>query len=166
MRRQIILAVVAAAVAVLHAAPAAAADRQDVIAVIQAFNTAGNKGDRSGYADFCTPDAVVVDHTPPYLFQGPTACAEEYDAVVAWGARNKIGVDDSLQKVFEPVFFEVQGDVAYAVFPVKAWFREDGHPQVESMYLTAVLRRQANKWRIASLAYSTLGWASVAAQRR
>ena len=51
-------------------------------------------------------------------------------------ALNKIGVDDYYQKVFEPVFFEVHSDVAYAVFPVKGWFKQNGRTQVEALYLT------------------------------
>ena len=137
---------------------ARAADKDDVVAVVQAYNAAGNNSDRSGYAGFCTADAVVVDHVPPYLFQGPSACADEYDAVVAWGAKNRIGVDDLYQKVFEPVFFDVQGDAAYAVFPVKDWFRQEGRPQVEDLFLTTTLRRERQGWRMTRLVYSSLGW--------
>jgi ketosteroid isomerase-like protein len=150
-----------AAIGVVLSGPAAAfaSDKADVVAVVQAYNDAGNKSDRSGYASYCAEDAVVVDHVPPYVFQGPTACADEYDAVVAWSALNKISVDDYYQKVFEPVFFEVHGDMAYAVFPVKGWFKQNGSPQVEALYLTTTLRRQAHTWRITHLVYSTLGWA-------
>jgi ketosteroid isomerase-like protein len=139
---------------------ALASDRSDIIAVVQAYNTAGNKGDRSGYASYCTSDAVVVDHVPPYLFQGPAACADEYDAVVAWCAQNKIGTE-FVQKLLDPVFIEVQKDVAYAVFPVKAWGKQNGRKQIETLYLTTVLRRQAHNWRIANLVYSSLGWRPV-----
>ncbi len=150
----------AAAMGVVLSGPVAAfgSDKADVVAVVQAYNDSGNRSDRSGYASYCTEDAVVVDHIPPYSFQGPRACADEYDAVVAWSALNKIGVDDQYSKVFEPVFFEVHADVAYAVFPVKAWFKQNGRPQVEALYLTTTLRRQAHTWRITHLIYSTLGW--------
>jgi len=150
-------------IAVVMSGPiaASASDKTDVVAVVQAYNSAGNKGDRSGYISYCTEDTVVIDHVPPYMFQGPTACGDEYDAVVAWGAQNKIGTDDLYQKIYEPVFFEVQGDVAYAVFPVKVWFKQNGHAQVENSYLTTALRRQAHSWRIARLIYSSLGWRPV-----
>jgi ketosteroid isomerase-like protein len=115
---QQIIAVVATAAALLSPISALASDRDEVVAVVKAYNDAGNKGDRSGYESFCTADAVVVDHVPPYLFQGPTACADEFDAVVAWGTVNKIGIDDLRQKVFDPIFFESHGEAAYAVFPV------------------------------------------------
>jgi hypothetical protein len=157
------LAVAAALAAMAAPCAAAASDRSDVIAVVQAYNDAGNKGDRSGYASFCTSDAVVVDHEPPYTFQGPTACADQYDAVVAWGAKHDIGAEELFQKIYAPVFFEIEGGKAYAVFPVKDWFRQADRPQLENFYLTTVLRRQASGWRIESLVYSTLGWGPTAA---
>jgi len=156
-----LLAVVAAAGILTEAAPAAASDRSDVVALIHAYNDAGNKGNRSGYAAFCTPDAIVVDHIAPYIFRGPTACADEYDAVVAWGAREKINVIAAFQKVRNPVFFEVDGDTAYAVFPVEDWFRQNGRPQLERLYLTTVLRREAHSWRIAAMTYSSRGWKPI-----
>ena len=151
---------VVAALGAFAATPsvASASDRSDVIAVVQAFNDAGNRGDRSGYAAYCTADATVTDHAPPYVFHGPAACADEYDAVVAWGAKRNIGVDALSQKIYEPVFFEAEGDTAYAVFPMKGWFKQAGRPQLENLYLTTVMRREANGWRIASLVYSSLGW--------
>lgn len=89
-----VLAVATMAVVLFEPILALASDKADVVAVVQAYNDAGNRGDRSGYVSYCTEDAVVVDHVPPYLFQGPTACGDEYDAVVAWGTQNKIGTDD------------------------------------------------------------------------
>jgi hypothetical protein len=59
--------------------------------------------------------------------------------------------------VLEPVFFEVQGDVAYAVFPVKVKFTQASKAQVENLYLTTGLTRDAGRWRIARLIYSSLG---------
>ena len=163
MTRWLIAAFLLTVSQTVRASPDKLTDKQQVIAVIQAYNDAGNKADRTGYASYCTTDAVVVDHVPPYLFKGTTACADEYDAVVAWGPLNKIGVDGLYQKVFEPVFFDLQGDRAYAVFPVTDWFRQSGRKQIEKLYLTAVLRRDGGSWRIASLAYSSLGWAPVRA---
>lgn len=56
--------------------------------------------------------------------------------------------------------------MAYAVFPVKVWFKQDGRAKVENLYLTTALRRQAHSWRIARLIYSSLGWGPVDARRR
>jgi ketosteroid isomerase-like protein len=150
------------------AAPCAvmASDRSDVVAVVQAYNDAGNRSDRTGYASYCTRDATVIDHVPPYRFQGPTACADEYDAVVAWGAANKAHVEGMVQLVLDPAFLEVHGERAYAVFPVEARFKQSGRPTIEKSYLTAVLRRQGTTWGIENLIYSSLGWSPGKQHRR
>ena len=163
---RLFLAATAMAVAMILPITASASDKADVVTVVQSFNDAGNKGDRSGYISYCAEDAVIVDHVPPYLIQGPTACADEYDAVVAWGMQNKIGTDDLYQKVYKPVFFEEQGDLAYAVFPLKGWFKQNGHRQVENLYLTTVLRRNLHSWRIVRLTFASLGWRPVGVPKR
>jgi ketosteroid isomerase-like protein len=136
---------------------ALATDRSDVIALVQAYNEAGNRGDRAAYASYCTEDAEVVDHVPPYQFRGPMACADEYDAVVAWATSNGVVVNGLALVVLDPVFFEARDGRAYVVFPVDARFTERGRRQVEKLYLTTVLRREASQWRIESLTYSSEG---------
>ena len=158
MLRQIALITRLASPLALQAAQAEAADRQDVIAIVQAQNAAGDRGDRGGYASYCNAETTIVDHVPPYMFQGPSACLAEYDAVVAWCAANGVRVDDLSQKIFDPIFFDVKGDFAYAVFPVRDGFSLNGRKQVENLYLTTVMRRDAHTWRIISLVYSSLGW--------
>lgn len=142
------------------AAPCAvmASDRSDIVAVVQAQNDAGNQGDRTRYGSYCSQDAVFVDHVPPYLFKGPAACLQEYDAVVAWGAANNTDVNGMVQKVGDPVYFEAHGDQAYAVFPVQVWFKQKGRENMEKAYLTTLMRREDRTWRIESLTYATLGW--------
>lgn len=157
-----------ALVLAVAAAPwlAMASDLTDVVAVVQAQNDAGNKAERTRYGSYCTQDVVFVDHVPPYIFRGPTACLDEYDAVVAWGAANKADVGEMVQKVLDPVFFEIHGDHAYAVFPVQARFKQNGRENLEKAYLTTLLRREAKVWRIEGLAYSSLGWSPSKHRRR
>ncbi len=166
MLRQIALIILLASPSASRAAQTAATDRQDVIAVVQAYNIAGNRGDRGAYASYCTHETTIVDEVPPYMFQGPSACADEYDAVVAWRTENKIRVDDFYQKVFDPVSFDVKGDLAYAVFPARGSFSQDGRKEVENLYLTTVMCREAHGWRIIRLVYSTLGWRPARQGRR
>jgi ketosteroid isomerase-like protein len=146
-----------ALLALAGAVPAFASDKQDIVSVVQAFNAAGNKGDRSGYASYCTPDAVMIDHVPPYTFRPPNACAQEYDAV-ALGSMPGLDPSSLVQKVLDPVFFDMKGDKAYAVFPLEADFKLAGRAQVERSYITVGLRRENHHWRIESFVYSSLGW--------
>jgi len=150
---------VALAALLAQAPQALASDKQDVTAVLQAFNAAGNRGDRSGYASFCTADAVMIDHVPPYTFRPPNACAQEYDAVAS-GAMPGLDPKSLVQTVLDPVFFDRKGDRAYAVFPLEARFKLAGRAQLERSYITAVLRREKTGWRIESLVYSSLGWSA------
>lgn len=143
-----------------------ASDRMDIIAVIQAYNDAGNRGDRAGYAAACAPDAVVIDHVPPYRFEGPTACADEYDAVVAWGTARRVDLNGLVQTVGKPVLLDVSGDRAYAVFPVQDRFKMNGKLNVERLYLTATLRRSGGRWVIEGLVYTSLGWRAVVPRAR
>jgi ketosteroid isomerase-like protein len=145
------------ALALSLAVPAMASDKGDIIAVVQAFNAAGNKGDRSGYASFCSADAVMIDHVPPYTFRPPNACAQEYDAVVK-GAMPGLDPSSLVQKVLDPVFFEQKGDRAYAVFPLQAFFKLAGRAQIERSYITVGLRQENHRWLIESFVYSSLGW--------
>jgi ketosteroid isomerase-like protein len=164
---RLILVVAIVAMSVAEPLSASASDTSDIVAVVQVQNDAGNKGERSRYVSYCTKDAVVVDHVPPFLFQGPMACGDEYDAVVGWGKQNDIPMDrTTFQKVFDPAFVQVQGDVAYAVFPVKAWFKQNGSIQEETVYLTAGLRRQAHNWRIARLIFASLGWKAAGPRQK
>lgn len=158
---RIALAAVLAIPLLFHAGPAAASDREDVVAIIQSYNDAGNKGDRAGYVAACAPDATVVDHVPPYTFAAPSACAKEYDAVVAFGMANGLDLEGLYQKIDNPVFFERNGDLAYAVFPVTAWFAQHGSKMVETLSLTAILRKDAGHWRIIHLTYASHGWSPV-----
>ena len=129
--------------------------------MVQAFNEAGNKGDRNAYVSYCTDDAVMIDREPPYLFRGPTACGDEWDAVVSWSAEHKISADQLSIKFSAPVLVDVAGDRAYAVFPITGRFTMNGTKMLEPEYATFVLRRQSQGWRIAGLSWSTLGWKPI-----
>jgi ketosteroid isomerase-like protein len=154
---------VPAAIVVL-AGTAAASDRSDVIAVVQAFNDAATK---EAYQSYCTDDAVIVDHVPPFVFRGPKACEAEWDADVAWAVKNKFSLQGAVQKASAPVFFTVDGDQAYAVFPVKAsWLTHERRRDLETLYATFALRRQGDSWRVANMAWASLGWRLVPPSRR
>lgn len=95
---------------------ACASDRSDIIATVQGFNSAPST---AAYQAYCTDDAVVVDHVGSFAFHGPTACADEWNALVAWGHRENFPVETMVQKLFDPVFLRITGDDAFAVFPAR-----------------------------------------------
>jgi ketosteroid isomerase-like protein len=137
---------------------AAASDAADVLAVIHKFTEAGNGADREVFASYCAEDAVITDHAPPYVFRGPKACQDYWDAEGAWVAQHKVSVSD-YGTPSQPAFLEVTKDSAYAVFPVTASMVRDGRREVETATWTFVLRQDRTGWRIASAAWATLKFA-------
>jgi hypothetical protein len=131
--------------------------RSEIVAIVQKFNAADS---RTSYVAYCANDVVIVDHEPPFVFRGPDACGKDWDALVVWGEKHRIGWDHFRQDAASPVFFEKDRDQVYAVFPVKACgFTQNGRPKVEKLYSTFVFRRYGNTWRIAAITWSSLGFA-------
>lgn len=160
MHTRIAALIVAVSVA---AGSAHASDRSDIISVVQAFNAAQTE---AAYQGFCTDDALVIDHAPPFVLRGPTACIDEWRADLGWAAKNGFSLDHMVQKLEAPTLVVVEGDRAYAVFKGKAWFDAGRRRMVEGLYATFVLRRQASTWRISEVAWSSLGWRAVSRTRR
>lgn len=100
----------------------------------------------------------MIDHESPYVFRGPDACGQSFDVFGAWAKQNQIGFDHFEQKILPPVFFDSEGDRAYAVFPVKVSLTQNGRPESEGSYATFVLRRHARNWRIESLTWGSTGF--------
>lgn len=148
------LAAASVAAGVLSATSAAASNTSEALAVVHKFVAAADKGDRSAYVSYCAEDAVVVDHVAPYVFRGPTACGDEWDAIVAWADQNKIVL--GANRMSKPAFVDVVGDRVYAVFPVTASITRAGKKGVEAGVWTFTLRRQTQGWKIEAWAWSTL----------
>jgi ketosteroid isomerase-like protein len=149
----------------LNPSLAAASDASDAIAVIHKFSESANGNDREVYASYCADDVVFIDHVPPYVFRGPKACQEEWDAVGAWAEKNNLSVD-GFSRLSQPAFVDVSGDRVYAVFPVTASITLHGKKEVETGDWTFVLRREVKGWRIAGLTWTTLRFAPVASHRK
>ena len=159
-----VLAAVGVAAFSLIASPATASNISEALAVVHKFIGAGNNGDRSAYVSYCANDAVVVDHVAPYVFRGPTACGDEWDALVGWADRNKIVL--GANRASKPAFVDAVGDRVYAVFPVTASITRNGKKGVEAGVWTFTLRRQAQGWRIEAWAWSTLKFTPALATSR
>ncbi len=152
MVRPAVLALMAAAMVVEPLASEEPSKVTEAVALVERFAGAQS---RDAYAAFCDPDTVIVDHVPPYVFRGPHACEDEWDAVVAWTERNGIEVSDygSLQ---EPAFVDVTGEHIYIVFPATASMTRNGRAETERGIWTFVLRQHDQEWRIGSMTWSTL----------
>src|SRR5262245_17517835 len=139
--RSLLLVRVAAAMCI--AAPAKADDTAEALAVVQKF---ASTQVRAEYASYCAPDAVYVDHLPPYVFRGPTACQDEWDAAEAYAPRHKI-TQTNWGKITEPSYVEADAGRVYAVYPVTATQVRDGKREVEEALWAFVLQRGPQGWR-------------------
>jgi ketosteroid isomerase-like protein len=128
------------------AAPATASDASDIMSVIQQFNNAGNAGNLKTYAAYCANDFAIIDRVPPYVFRGSSACADNWNAVVAWEKQK--GIVDGGIRLSSPLAVFVTGESAYAVVPATNMFTRNGQSAVELADWTFSLRRLAGKWRI------------------
>jgi ketosteroid isomerase-like protein len=145
----------------LTVAPAQAAEASDVAEAIATIREYIAPETREAYAAHCAADVMVIDHVPPYVFQGPNACAEHWDAIIAWTARNRVEVSN-WGSITEPDFVDVSADLIYAIFPARVDWIRDGAPEIERGTWTFVVRRGEHGWRRAPDTFSTLEIAPAA----
>jgi ketosteroid isomerase-like protein len=133
---------------------AGASDADDAVAPVKKFIDGFNGGDVAGALSTCASPAVVIDELPPYLWQGPTACADwanDYDA----DAKRK-GITDGFVKVSKPTHVEITGDRAYLVVPTAYTFKRNGKKVSQTGSTMAVtLRKGADGWKITGWAWAT-----------
>ncbi len=134
--------------------PARASDADDAVAPVKKFIDGFNAGDVKGALATCASPAVVLDEFAPYLWQGPTACADwaaDFDA----DAR-KNGITDGVVKMSKPRHVEVSGDRAYVVVPTAYHFKRNGKKVSQTGATMAVtLRKGADGWKITGWAWAT-----------
>jgi ketosteroid isomerase-like protein len=147
-------ALAAAAFLALLANPAAASDVSDITAVITQFNDAATRANLKAYTSYCTDDAVIVDRIPPYVFTGAHACADDWNAVLAWETRN--GIVEHGLKISKPQTIFVTGDRGYAVVPTVVPITIHGKTSEELANWTFSLRKLPAGWRITGWAYAVL----------
>jgi ketosteroid isomerase-like protein len=148
--KKVILALFATA---LLASTAIAAPPTDVMAPIRQFIDGFNKGDtKSAFAAYTTGNITIVDEFAPHLWTGPNAhraWAADYDKHAA-----ATGVTDGLVKYSAPTRSEIEGDLAYVVFPTVYLYKEHGKPLAEEGQVTMVLHAETGGWKIRSWTWS------------
>jgi ketosteroid isomerase-like protein len=89
-----------------------------------------------------------VDEFAPHRWSGPNApqaWAADYDKHAS-----ATGVTDGLVKYSAPTRTEIEGDLAYVVFPTVYLYKEHGNPTAEEGQVTMVLHAEAGGWKIRS----------------
>jgi len=146
--------IIACSIAFLSAGTAAASEKTDVMAVVHQMVDGFNKGDVRSSVAACTDQAVIVDDTPPHVWQGSGACAAWLDAYQAWAKSNEVtGIFEAIVKVRH---IDISGDFAYVVQSVGLSWIEKSKGMSEKAIETVTLKKTPAGWRITGWAWADL----------
>ena len=129
--------------------PASAA----VMATVQQFVAAFNKGDTKAAAAVCAEQTSIIDEFPPYEWHGIGACAKwmgEYDADA-----KKNGITDGVVTLGKPSHVDVTLDRAYVVVPANYTYKQKGAVVAETgSILSIALHKVPTGWRMTGWAWA------------
>ena len=141
------------AVVVLAAGPKASPEEAAVMAPVNQFVDAFNKGDVKTVAAMCADQTSIIDEFPPHEWHGAGACLtwmNDYDADA-----KKNGITDGFVTLGKPRHVDVTGDRAYVVIPANYVFKRKGVTVRESgSILTLALQKVAVGWRVTAWSWA------------
>jgi hypothetical protein len=144
---------IALAVAVLAAGPAAASEKTDVMVAVHQFVEGFNKGDTKTAAAACADQTSIIDEFPPHEWHGAGACSKWMDDYEADARKN--GITDGIVTLSKPRYIDITADRAYVVVPANYTFKKKGKlvKEIGSM-LTLALQKGEAGWRITGWAWA------------
>jgi ketosteroid isomerase-like protein len=107
-----------------------ASEKSDVMAAVNQFIDAFNKGDVKAVLAACSAQASIIDEFPPYSWQGPTACSDWVNDFDANSKKDKI--TDPLVTLGKTRHVDITEDRAYVVVTANYKFKQDGKPTAET----------------------------------
>ena len=144
---------VALAVAVVAAGPAAATEKTDVMKPLHQFVDGFNKGDVKTAVAACADQTSIIDEVPPHEWHGAGACSTWANDFEADGKKN--GITDGVVTLGSPRHVDIMGDRAYVVVPANYTFKQKGKPGKEiGSTLTVALQKGPTGWRITGWAWA------------
>ena len=147
MRHVILGAIVCLCVGIGSAVQAQTTDPQ-LMAPINKFLEAFNKGDTAGAAatHASESDLVIIDEVPPFLWRG----AQAFQTWAADLERNdkKQGITDQKVSIGAATRVETDGIGAYVVVPSVYTFKQKGVAMRERAQMTFTLKKAAAGWLI------------------
>jgi len=142
-----------AVAAVLAAASAVASEQTDVIAPVQQFIDATNKGDTKAALATCADPTSILDEFPPHAWQGATACSDWVKDFEAYNKQN--GITEPIATLGKPTHVDNTGDRAYVVIPASFTFKQNGKQVTESgSIMAAALHKGATGWRMTAWSWA------------
>src|SRR5689334_4368870 len=97
------------------------ADQKAVVAVVQQFTDAFNKGDTKAAAATCAEQTSIIDEFPPHEWHGAGGCAKwmaDFDTDA-----KKNGITDANVRLAAAKHVDVTADHAYVVVPADFTFK-------------------------------------------
>jgi ketosteroid isomerase-like protein len=141
------------ALAILAAGPAASTEKAAVMAPVQQFVNAFNKGDTKTASALCADQTSIIDEFPPHEWHGSGACAAWFNDFDADAKKNNITPESVT--LAKPLHVDVTGDRAYVVVPADYAFKKNGKPEKETgSILTVALKKETAGWRITAWSWA------------
>lgn len=138
------------ACAALIAVSAVASDNTDALAPVHRFIEGMNKGDMKTVAAAFADEVSIVDDLAPYHWQGKGA-TDQWVATMG-DAMQKGGTTDFVMKLGKPSYFQISGELAYAVIPSSFTYKIKGKKISGSNTMTLVMRKGTDGWRMTAFA--------------
>ncbi len=133
----------------LSAVPALASEKADVLADINAFYAALDKGDMAAVTKAHTANPTILDEFTPHHWSGLSGWLADFGA-----DSQKNGISGSALKLIKVRRVLVEGDHAYVATATDYVFKQKGKPRVEHAMMTFALDKTADGWKIASWAFT------------
>jgi hypothetical protein len=139
------------AIAVLTAAPAAASEENDVMAVVRQWTGILNRDDSKLALATCADETAIIDDFPPYVWLGSGACSKWLNDLNAYSVKS--AMTDMSSTLLKPWHVQVTADRAYVAVPINYTLKVEGKDVKETgSVLTVSLQRVLARWRITALA--------------
>jgi|SRR5579871_288251 len=137
------------AVNVAFVMPAAASDQSDVEAAVTKWIDDFNKGETKSFFAACAPHIAIIDDFPPYAW---TTCKD-------WIKQNNTSSKEQQASggsvsLGAPSAFEVQGDLAYTVYPATYSSGNGKFHAVQKGSWTLTLHKSHGRWLFTGAAWT------------
>ena len=131
--------------------------KDELKAVAQTNITALFADDLNAYVSTTTPDLILVDEIPPFVWKGKNASARYFKDFKTFTSNFKL--TELKAEVKDAAWIVEDKNLAYAVFPVNITTRNNEKMKVvgeEGLWTISFKKSKSGKWLLHSSAWSTL----------
>jgi ketosteroid isomerase-like protein len=129
-----------------------ASEKADVLAVVNQWSDAFNKGDAKSALAICADQTSILDDVPPHEWHGAGACSRWLSDDAAFMTKNEI---TQATVAFGPArHIDITADRAYVVAPAEYSYLRQGNSVKETATVTMTLQKSATGWHITGWAWA------------